>query len=427
MSRSIYVVALLVATACSDDGVAPADTDQATTAVTASASDTADAAGSGSPTGPDSDTAPTDGTTSQSTGIDPTSADGSTSGPGGSSSTTGGGTGPGAPVLYVAGGDAVTVWSIDDVGALTQVQQADQGGNVGPLAAFGASYLYAARVNTQEVSAMTIDPTTGSLTEVAVTNVGHRPVYMSVDPSGSWLLSADFGGDLVQVRPLEADGSVGAKPSQTRNVQSRPHAIVFDPGGDYVFVPHRDSNLVEQYLFDDTTGMLTPNDPPSVAAPKGVGPRHIAFADDSTYAYVVNEFDSSVTVYAYDAGAGLLTQGITVPALPKGFMGENTGADIHVTPDGGTVYASMRGQDSLAIFEVVGDGTISYQGFAGTPARPREFGLGPFGRFVYAAGQDDGMLRGYTIEADGALSPGELYPVGANAQWVLGVELPPVR
>jgi len=327
----------------------------------------------------------------------------------------------------VAGGNAVSVWDANDAGALTEVQRVDQGTNVGPLADYAAQFLYAARTGEQSVAAFSIDPVTGALTEVGVTPVGHTPVYLSVDATGSWLLSADFGADLVEIRPLEADGTVGDTPSQSMTVQSRPHAIEFDPAGTNVFVPHRDSNLIEQYTFDDTTGTLAANDPPSVAAPDGAGPRHIAFAPDASYAYVVNEFASSVTAYAYDAAAGVLTQGDTVSALPPGFKGDNTGADIHVSVDGAYVYASMRGDDSLAVFAAGGDGSLTYQTNIPTEPRPRDFGLDPFGNFLYAAGQDSGLLAGYTIEADGNLTAGATYDVGANAQWVLGVELPAAR
>ncbi len=410
---------------CSDDGV-PADTDSPVSASGASSTPTSDTASGGStggdptdatsPTGPPATSSATDPTLGGSTGFDPSG-----------DSSTGGGQPPGEPRIYVAGGNAVSVWDVDDAGGLTEVQRADQGTNVGPLAHYDAAFLYAARTGEQSVAALSIDPITGALTELGVTAVGHTPVYLSVDATGSWLLSADFGADLVEVRPLEADGTVGDTPSQSMTVQSRPHAIEFDPAGTHVFVPHRDSNLIEQYTFDDTTGTLSANDPPSVAAPKGVGPRHIAFAPDASYAYVVNEFASSVTAYAYDAASGILTQGDTVSALPPGFMGDNTGADIHVSIDGAYVYASMRGDDSLAVFAAGGDGSLTYQTNVPTEPRPRDFGLDPFGNFLYAAGQDSGLLAGYTIEADGNLTAGATYDVGANAQWVLGVELPAAR
>ncbi len=409
-------------TACSDDA-SEVETEDGTSSATS--------VGTTAPTTTStttSTTAPPPATTGSTTAVEPTATAGE------SSTTTDEGdnsTGdvavPGEPRLYVSGGNAVSVWSIDDAGALTELQRLDQGTTIGPLATRDTRTIYAARVQEQSVAALDLDPETGTLTEIAVTPVTHRPVYLTVDTTGQWLMSAEFGGDLVRIYPLQDDGSVGETPSEDRSVQSRPHAILQDPSGDYVFVPHRDSNLVEQYVFDATTGTLTPNDPPSVAAPDGAGPRHMVFAPDSSYAYVVNEFSSSVTAYAYDAATGLLTQGTTVSALPPDFAGENTGADIHITQDGAFVYASMRGLDALATFAAGADGSLGFLQSVETQTRPREFGFGPFGRFVYAAGQDTGMLASYTLEDDGALTPGPLYDVGENPLWVLGIELPAAR
>jgi len=392
------------------------------TAAAGVTSDSGLSGGSGGNETADSD--PSVGTAAPTT-TDPTVGDGSTGPDATTGGSTSGGEEQGAPVLYVAGGNAVSVWSIDEVGALTQVQVLDQGGStVGPLAQWNSQFMYAARVDQQSVSASTIDPTTGALTELAVTNVGHLPVYLSVAPSGSWLLSADFGADLIQINPINPDGTVDGTPSLSTTVQSRPHAIAFDPGGTHVFVPHRDSNIVQQYTFDDTMGTLVPNDPPSVALPDGAGARHIAFSPDATQAYVVGEFTSTVTAFTYDATSGLLTEGETVSALPMDFMGSNTGADVHVSRDGAYVFASMRGLDAICVFATGAGGALTYQAYYDTEPRPREFGLDPFGNFLYAAGQDSGMLASYTIEGDGSLTPGAVYDVGANAQWVLGVELP---
>ena len=423
MTKHACGFALVFVFGCSDDGLPAADTDTGATGNGVGAtSDDGPSAGSSGDTNQTSDTATTDPTQGSdtdsigtSTGFDPTDE---------GSGSTGGMPIPGEPRLYVTGGNAVSVWEIDDVGALTEVQSLDQGTGLGPLAQWNSQFMYAARVDEQAVAALSIDPVSGALTELGVTGVAHRPVYLSVDPTGGWLLSADFGMDLVQINPINADGTVDGTPSQSSTVQSRPHAILFDPGGEYVFVPHRDSNLVEQYIFDAINGTLTPNDPPSVALPKGAGARHLAFAPDGTRAYVVNEFSSSVTAFSYDATNGLLTQGVTVSALPPDFEGDNTGADIHVSSDGAYVYASMRGDDSIAVFAAGADGSLTYQTNVPTEPRPREFGLDPFGNFLYAAGQDSGMLASYTIEADGNLTPGAVYPVGAGPLWVLGVELP---
>ncbi|MEM6294122.1 MAG: beta-propeller fold lactonase family protein [Myxococcota bacterium] len=413
--EALFGLCILVA-ACGDDAT-QAETETGTTSAASRSTGDPATTTTGSSTVASSSTS-----AATSTSADPTTTDPTTETSEGDSST-GAPPVPGAPRLYVSGGNAVSVWSIEDSGALNELQRLDQATSIGPLAARDTRTIYAARVQEQSVVALDLDPVTGMLTQGAITPVAHRPVYLAVDTTGQWLLSTDFGGDLVRIYPLQEDGSVGETPSEDRAVQSRPHAILQDPGGGYVFVPHRDSNLVEQYIFDADAGTLTPNDPPSVAAPDGAGPRHMVFAPDSSYAYVVNEFSSSVTAYAYDAGTGLLTQGDTVSALPPDFAGENTGADIHITLDGGFVYASMRGLDALSAFSAGADGSLSFLQSVPTEARPREFGFGPFGRFIYAAGQDTGMLASYTLQADGSLAAGPTYDVGADPLWVLGVEL----
>ncbi len=410
----VSMIALL--SACGDDGGAN-DTDLGNTDPTSTTPSTSTSTTTSSETSDPSSTTTSGSTTaSSSTAADTGTTDGSSS------------TGPtpqGEPRLYVSGGNAVSVWAIDrSSGELSEVQRLDQGSSVGPLAVQSSGFLYAARGQSQSVASLAVDPITGALTELGVTPVGHNPVYLAVDTTDGWLFTADFGADLVQVYPLGADGVVGGTPSENRTVQARPHAILQDPGGGYVFVPHRDAAVIEQYVFDSVLGTLTPNEPPSVAAPDGSGPRHLVFAPDSSFAYCVNEFTSSVTVYAYDDTTGLLTQGDTHSALPRDFVGDNTGADVHVSFDGRFVYASMRGHDSIAMFGTRGDGGLNVLGNAPTEPRPRDFGLGPFGEYLYVAGQDSGRLAGYAIEADGLLTTGSTYEVGSGPLWVLGVELP---
>lgn len=320
------------------------------------------------------------------------------------------------------------MWSMDEqTGALTLLQTMKQGTEIGPLVAHpDAHRLYAARTAAQQIASFSIDPVTGELAELAAVDVGHRPVYMSVDVTNQWLLSADFGDDLVFVFPITAD-VVAGPPSETQNVQARPHAILQDSTGAYVFVPHLQSNLIEQYLFDASTGTLSPNRPASVAAPAGAGARHMVFSPTQDLAYVVNESSSSVSVYAYDPSVGTLSLGATFDALPKGFDGNNAAADIHITPDGNVVYASMRGHDSIAVFAATDDGMLQWLSNAPTQPGPRAFGLSPFAQHLYVAGQDSGLLEGYAIQADGSLVAQASYKIGSSPLWVLGLELPAAR
>lgn len=71
--------------------------------------------------------------------------------------------------------------------------------------------------------------------------------------------------------------------------------------------------------------------------------------------------DTTLTALRYDAAGGGLEEVKTVPALPDGFTGASTCADIHVCPDGAFLYASNRGHDSIVIYQIEPDtGRLDY-------------------------------------------------------------------
>jgi 6-phosphogluconolactonase len=141
--------------------------------------------------------------------------------------------------------------------------------------------------------------------------------------------------------------------------------------------------------------------------------------------HFVNEQGSSVTTYSIDTEEGTLNEVQTLSTLPAGFEGENTAAEIRITPTGEYVYASNRGHDSIAAFAVDGTtGALEAIGHTPTEATPRAFTLDPDGAYLIAAGQSSGKLATYRIDDEtGHLEPLEVYEVGNNPAWVLALDL----
>jgi 6-phosphogluconolactonase len=106
------------------------------------------------------------------------------------------------------------------------------------------------------------------------------------------------------------------------------------------------------YKFDSAKGMLTPNDPPFAKVDPGAGPRHFALHPNGKFAYVIAEMGHTVTASSYDPAAGALQPLQTVSTLPKDFEGRNDDAEIRVHPSGKFLYASNRGDDSIAIYAI---------------------------------------------------------------------------
>ena len=291
-------------------------------------------------------------------------------------------------------------------------------------------FLYSVHADLDEISAYAIDKQNGHITALNRQSCGGKnPVHLSIDPTGRWIITANFGAGSVGVVLIEKDGTLGPRadlvglpgergPHRKEQASSHPHNAAFDPSGRFIAVPDKGLDRIFVFRLDAGTGKLTPNDPPFVATRAGAGPRHIAFHHNMPLAYVINELGSTVTTYHFDAQRGSLDPIQVLPSTPPSYTGDNVGAEIAVAPSGHVVYASNRGHDSIAIFAVDRDaGTLAPAGWAPTNAKsPRFFGLDPAGKILYAANADEGMGgRGQqntdaivpfrVNEADGMLTP----------------------
>jgi 6-phosphogluconolactonase len=265
-------------------------------------------------------------------------------------------------------------------------------------------FLYSVHADLEEVSAYAIDKENGRITALNRQSCGGKnAVHLSIDPTGRWIVTANYSAGSVGVLPIEKDGTLGPRsdlvnlpgepgPDRKQQASSHPHDAVFDPGGRFIAVPDKGLDRVFIFRLDAASGKLTPNDPPFVATRAGDGPRHVAFHPQMPLAYVINELSSSVTTYRFDAQRGGLQPIQILPSVPASYTANNTGAEIAVAPSGRVVYASNRGHDSIATFAVdQRDGTLTPVGWAPTHAKsPRFFCLDPAAKILYAANADEG-------------------------------------
>ncbi len=283
---------------------------------------------------------------------------------------------------------------------------------------YAVGELYGAGGKGGAVSAFTIDRTGNLKLLNQQSSGGAGPCHVSVDRTGRYVLVANYGSGSVACLPIKPDGSLGEATSVIRHVgssvnpkrQQGPHAhsIYVDGANRFAFAPDLGCDKVFIYRFDAQEGKLTANDPPHAELHPGAGPRHFAFHPNGRLAYVVNELDSTVTVFAYNAERGILKAIQTIGTLPEGFSGDNTTADIHVHPSGDFLYASNRGHDSIAIFAIDPEsGKLSRTGHQSTGGRtPRNFGLDPIGVYLLAANQDSHNVVVFRIDrSNGALRP----------------------
>ena len=223
-------------------------------------------------------------------------------------------------------------------------------------------------------------------------------------------------GPGIVVLPINADGSLApatdavvppGKEGPYKREQghgAHPHQVVFDAGGRFLLSPDKGVDATHIYRLDLSSGKLVANDPPCVKSRYGAGPRHLAFHPLRPFAYLINELDSTVTTYQWDANrttGGVLMPLHIIPTTPPTFVGDNTGAEIAVAPSGKFVYVSNRGHNSIATFAVdAQDGTLAPIGWEPTQGqKPRFFTLDPAGEMLYVANEDSDTIVAFTLDA----------------------------
>jgi 6-phosphogluconolactonase len=272
---------------------------------------------------------------------------------------------------------------------------------------------------TGALTAFAIDQRTGELRMLnQQPSHGTSPCYVTVDPSGKFVLVANYSSGSLAVFPIKSDGSLGESSDvvqhegkgQNQRRQQGPHAhcIVLDKSGKYAFAADLGIDKVMIYRFDAKTGKLIPNSTPFAQTRPGAGPRHFTIHPGGKFAYVINELDSTLTSFSYDNSKGVLKELETVSTLPEGFQGNNSCADVHVHPSGKFLYGSNRGHDSIVAFTIdERSGKLGYLAHESTQGKtPRNFGIDPTGAFLLAANQNSDTVATFRIDQNsGKLKP----------------------
>lgn len=321
-----------------------------------------------------------------------------------------------------ARGDGISVYRVDaGTGALELVQLVKDLVNPSFLAlSANGEHLYTVHGDLSDISAFKVDQASGKLTFLnRQSTQGKNPVHLAIDPTGRYVVVSNHIGASIAVLPIAADGTLQEVaqlvplegpigPHRIEQKQAKPHFNPFDPTGQFVIVPDKGLDRVFSFRFKD--GRLAPADPAFVVTRETAGPRHVAFHPNGALAYVVNELDSTVTTYRYTSSNGALTPVQIVSSLPDTYTGNSRASEIEVDPTGRFVYASNRGDDSIAVFRIdPASGHLAFVAAEPAGGRTPRFMTGtPDGRFMYALNEDSDSIVAFAIDA----ATGRLKPTG---------------
>ncbi len=274
------------------------------------------------------------------------------------------------------------------------------------------------------VSAFAISPTNGTLKLLnTVSSGGKGPAHLSVHPSGRFVLVANYFGGSVAVLPIRPDGSLSVAtdtkqdsgnvgPTTATNAppgsfafsghdQTHAHMIESDPSGRFVLHVDLGQDRIHIWNFDDATGVLMPNNPPSVSLPPGDGPRHFHFHPNGRWLYSLQEEGSTIVLFDYDSTKGHLKSRQTISSLPQDYSGSNFCSGILVSDDGRFVYAGNRLHDSIGIFAVGKTGELTFVADEWTRGNyPRSFNFDPTSRFLFSCNQRADNITVFRVDKE---------------------------
>jgi len=244
---------------------------------------------------------------------------------------------------------------------------------------------------------------------------GFGPCHLVVCSSGKSnadaVVVANYGSGNVVSFPILADGKIGkvasdmvhagSGPNTARQQTPHVHGVYFD--GTAVAVVDLGIDKVLYYHIDLVTARLSPAvDDVPLSLQAGAGPRHLAVSQDKQFVYVVNELNSTVSVFDR-----------SVPALPRHLQSistltddkdvavlQNFPAEIELHPNGRFLYVSNRGDDSIVVF-AVDDGRLTLiQNISSGGTTPRFFCLDPTARFLLACNQETGKICVFAVNQE---------------------------
>ncbi len=270
------------------------------------------------------------------------------------------------------------------------------------------------------LSSFAIEPRSGWLRLVETVGLPAPMAYIATTRNGRFLLGASYDDACLAVNAIDADGRVRSAGPQVLPTPPKAHCIRQWPRGDLVFATSVIGNSVMSFRLDEASGRLEPLRVHTLTSWPQAGPRHLVFHPTLDILYAINEHAGSVIALAIDPATGALDELQCKSIMPAGFSGNARAGDIHLTPDGRLLYASVRDTDAIWAFKVApATGTLERAGTFAVEAAPRGFAIEPGGRFLLCAGQTSDTVGVYAIDAGtGTLRLHARHPVGKRPSWI---------
>lgn len=308
-------------------------------------------------------------------------------------------------------------------------------------------FAYVANMASNDISAYTIDATTGALTQVvcaagcsAITPAnfaaGTGTNSIAVDPFGKFVYATNqVSGSISAYTINVSSGALTAVAGSPFAAGAVPASVAIGPTGLFVYVANSNSGNISVYAINATTGALTAIAGSPYAA--GSLPYAVTIDPGGKFAYVANYGSNDISAYTINATTGALTRiscgpagtaGCTGAAVPTNFAAGTKPYSVAVDPLGKYAYVTNSVSGNVSAYVINGT-TGALAAVAGSPfaagTNPRSVIVDASGNFAYVADFGSNAIYVYGIaSATGALTAiaGSPFAAGANPSSIITVQ-----
>jgi len=276
---------------------------------------------------------------------------------------------PSGLYLYVTDINSnVHIMTVDGTGAPTETgivptlpgPANSVGFNFGAVDPFGR-FLYVSNDNSETIYGFTIDQATGNLTQIGtgplLTGAGDSlsvPEQVIIERTGKYLYAINDGDGNVSAYSInQSTGALTALSTPTYATGSGPVFGALDPTGTHLFVANSVDNTVSAFTLNTSNGSLTPGATTTVTGAVVLLNVIVSPAGNSLYVLDVGTLPSNIYGYALNNGV----VGSAIGGLPIAAGNDSTGMAIDAT--GALLAVDNSSDNDISLYTIGAGGALS--------------------------------------------------------------------
>jgi 6-phosphogluconolactonase (cycloisomerase 2 family) len=279
--------------------------------------------------------------------------------------------------------------------------------------------------NPSTVSALTVDSSTGVLSPVSGSpyNTGMGSMALVKDPVRSHIYVAnDLSGDISAFSMNATTGALTPLLSPT-TVEAGVDAIAIDPPGQFMYAVSGNSSKLWIFSIASSGALMPLSGTPIVLSSSGVVSSSVLIDPSGKYLYVTTSSSSSVlgSIFGFSrdttTGRLVVLPGFSIPVAGQVNHGVFDPSGKFLLLTGNNVFGTAGGLSVFSLDASTGSLTLD----TGSPFQvgddPAGVAVDASGKFVYVPNTADATISAFSLDsATGALTPvpGSPFPSGGN-------------